>query len=135
MILISIRVEKIWCPKWVKTKSQRKESEQRCHDQINLLTSWWLWWSGPAGWMRGFEFATVLIVMEVCSGNRPSAIDYTLLLVSSKQDPNAIKCYHETKGGKYQNCWKDDGFETCFTKFDHSKETSFFWQNEENNSF
>ena len=38
-----------------------------------------------------------------------------------KQDPKMIKCYHEDSGGKFQHCMKDDGFETCFSKFDHSE--------------
>ena len=41
--------------------------------------------------------------------------------VIGKQDPKMIKCYHEDSGGKFQHCMKDDGFETCFSKFDHSK--------------
>ena len=41
--------------------------------------------------------------------------------VIAKQDPKMIKCYHESSGGKFQHCMKEDGFETCFSKFDHSK--------------
>jgi len=51
------------------------------------------------------------------------ALCLVLLLVSSvagKQDPKMIKCYHESSGGKFQHCMKDDGFETCFSKFDHN---------------
>ena len=39
------------------------------------------------------------------------------IAVESKQDPKLIKCYNEKTGGKFQQCWRDDGFETCFTKF------------------
>ena len=41
--------------------------------------------------------------------------------VESKQDPKLIKCYNERAGGKFQQCWRDDGFETCFTKFSPGK--------------
>ena len=44
--------------------------------------------------------------------------------VTSKQDTKSIKCYHEEAGGRYQMCSKDEGFETCFSKYDHSKEFS-----------
>ena len=44
-----------------------------------------------------------------------------IFAVAGKQDPKMIKCYHESSGGKFQHCMKDDGFETCFSKFDHSK--------------
>ena len=40
-----------------------------------------------------------------------------VISVESKQDPKLIKCYNERTGGKFQQCWRDDGFETCFTKF------------------
>jgi len=42
---------------------------------------------------------------------------FALYEVESKQDPKLIKCYNERAGGKFQQCWRDDGFETCFTKF------------------
>jgi len=42
---------------------------------------------------------------------------FALYEVAGKQDPKLIKCYNEKAGGKFQQCWKDDGFETCFTKF------------------
>ena len=42
-----------------------------------------------------------------------------------KQDPKSIKCYNEKAGDKYQNCWKDDGFETCFSKYDSSEFISY----------
>ena len=45
----------------------------------------------------------------------------TIFAVAGKQDPKMIKCYHESSGGKFQHCMKDDGFETCFSKFDHGK--------------
>ena len=32
-----------------------------------------------------------------------------------------MQCYHETEGGKYQECEMQDGFQTCFTKYDQSK--------------
>ena len=43
----------------------------------------------------------------------------------SNQDPKSIKCYNEKTGYKYQNCWKDDGFETCFSKYDSSECVSY----------
>merc|ERR1712179_172315 len=43
------------------------------------------------------------------------------LTVSSKQDPKSIQCYHEVNGDKFQQCHKDDGFETCFSKYDHNR--------------
>ena len=48
--------------------------------------------------------------------------------VIGKQDPKMIKCYHEDSGGKFQHCMKDDGFETCFSKFDHSEEAFHIYQ-------
>lgn len=49
-----------------------------------------------------------------------------MLPAEGKQDPKSIKCYHEKAGGKFQQCWKDDGFETCFTKFDPSRNQTMF---------
>ena len=40
--------------------------------------------------------------------------------VMSDQDPDRIRCYHEKVGNKFQECEKKDGFQTCFTKYDHS---------------
>ena len=38
-----------------------------------------------------------------------------------------LQCYAGKKGWKYQECYKSDGFKTCFTKYENGWFVVNFW--------
>ena len=67
--------------------------------------------------MRG-----LLLVMAIQAGaGEYRELKKTYSSGHSTQDLKSIKCYNEKTGGKFQECLKDDGFETCFSKYDSRK--------------
>merc|ERR1712106_783130 len=58
------------------------------------------------------EYAISLLLIATMSA--PS-------LVSGFDSKTSLRCYSEPSGPKYQICDKSFGFQTCFTKYDHSQ--------------
>ena len=76
--------------------------------------------------MGELQLRALLFVMAIQTGAaKYREEELTSRSGHSTQDSKSIKCYNEKTGGKFQECLKDNGFETCFSKYDSRKLTVY----------